>query len=245
MTRRRPSPYWIGSCRRWRPSTRSWWATCGHWRGKALGYLGDLDGAVADCATATALERTAAPTGWGGALLDEAEVLARAGRTDEAFARLDEFAALQAQHPERPPCTPATSTTCAATWLGQPAATPRPCRCTCCRCANPLPHGNTLQVCFDLGGLTETLIDNADFGAGLEAAGMTRAASIELFGAATFADRIVGADCLERAESAVGAERAGQLKAAGMAVPAGQRLVRAGELQAAAQARTRRLADPP
>ena len=40
--------------------------------------------------------------GWGGALIDEAGALAQAGRPQEAFARLDEFAALQAQHPERP-----------------------------------------------------------------------------------------------------------------------------------------------
>ena len=74
---------------------------------------------------------------------------------------------------------------------------------------------------------------------------MARAASLELYGTANLADQTVGADCLKRAESAVGADRAEQLEAAGMAVPAGQRLARAGELQAAARARTRRLARPP
>src|SRR5204863_17045 len=73
------------------------WST----RGEAREYLGGMDGAVADCATATGLER-AAPAGGGGSLLDEAEALAQAGRSEEAFQRLDEFVALEAQNPERP-----------------------------------------------------------------------------------------------------------------------------------------------
>jgi predicted ATPase len=213
-------------------------------RGKARAYLSDMEGAVSDSATATALERAAAPAGWGGSLLDEVDVLAHAGRTDEAFARLDEFAALEAQRPERPTMFARYQHNLRGDVALAAGRYPEAMRIYVLSMRESAADGDTLQVCFDLGGLARALIDNADFAAGLEAAGMARAASVELWGAATFADQIVGAGCLERAESAVGADRAGQLEAAGMAVPAGQRLVRAGELQGTAHARTRRIQRP-
>ena len=206
------------------------WST----RGKAREYLGDWDGAVVDCATATALERTAAPTGGGGALLDEAEALAQAGRSAEAFERLDEFESLEARHPERPSMFARNATNLRGDAERAAGRYSRAVELYLTSMRTAAAAGDSLQVFFNLGGLAGTLIDNSDFDAGLEAAGMARAAALEQFGTITFADQVIGPDHLRRARAALGDEPATRLEQLGMAVPAGQRLVRIGQLGAAA-----------
>ena len=164
-----------------------------------------MDGAVADTATATALERSAALAVGVVRSLTSASELAQAGRPQEAFARLDEFVALEAQHPERPSFFGHNVLNLRGDAHHAAGEYPEAMRWYLLSMRQSADDGDTLQLCYDLAGLAAALIDNADFGAGLETVGMARAASVELYGAASLADQTVGADCLERAESAAGA----------------------------------------
>lgn len=201
-------------------------------RGKARAYLGEYDEAVCDCATATALNRAADTYGWGGSLMDEVEVLTQAGRPDEAFSCLEEFAVREArrtqpsmyaryEHNLHGDAERAAGRYAAAIELYIRSL------------HNSVARADELQAMYDLTGLAATLISDGALAGGLEAAGMARAVANEQFGSPTFADHAVGTHRILGAQAAVGAERAGHLQAAGLAVPAGQRVVRAAELAAA------------
>jgi predicted ATPase/class 3 adenylate cyclase len=203
------------------------------YRGKVQAFRGEYDEAVSDCATATALARVAGTDGWGGSLLDEVEVLTQAGRPDEAFARLAEFAVREAQRPQpsmyaRYEYNLHGDAERAAGRYG--AAIELYIRSL----RSSVARADDQQALYDLTGLAAALIGYGSLAGGLEAAGMARAAATEQFGAPTFADHAVGTNRILDAQAGVGTERAGHLEAAGLAVPAGQRVVRAAELVAAA-----------
>jgi predicted ATPase/class 3 adenylate cyclase len=187
-------------------------------RGVVHTYRGEYDAAVRDAELATALARGLGPAALSGALLYEAQARMLTGQLDRATDQLAECGRIGATVDAKALWHVDTLTGDLAMLSGRPRAAFAP-------YARSLEaaqaRGDQLQVFHDLEGVAKVLAILQEDADALEAAGLAEAQGHDL---GRTAAHLTAGDYVTAAEERLGAAVAGDLKARGRAVPAGNRV---------------------